>query len=170
MNVRSVGLTLGIMGSPHPRYVTTAPTCAKKLAQHAIERQFLAFLSTLGELFRAHAHTGPSRANFFAHRTQPRADFETNNTATTTDMGQRETAITTARPSTATAETAITSAPKKRSKNAHSSPAKAMAVSTRRTCERAKAMAVSPQLEVEAVMVPPVSRRRRVAPNTQAMH
>ena len=117
--------------------------CAKKLAQHAIKRQFLAFLSTLGELFRARVRTGPSRANFFAHRTQPRADFETNNTATTTDMGQRETTITTARPSTATIETGITSAPKKRSKNAHSSPAKAMAVSTRRTYERAKATPVS---------------------------
>ena len=117
--------------------------CAKKLAQHAIKRQFLAFLSTLGELFRARVRTSPSRANFFAHRTQPRADFETNNTATTTDMGQRETTITTARPSTATIETGITSAPKKRSKNAHSSPAKAMAVSTRRTYERAKATPVS---------------------------
>ena len=85
----------------------------------------------------------PSRANFFAHRTQPRTNFETNDASAATDMGQRETTITTARPSTATIETGITSAPKKRSKNAHSSPAKAMAVSTPHTYERAKATPVS---------------------------
>lgn len=35
---------------------------------------------------------------------------------------------------------------------------------------RAMVSAVSPQLELEAVIVPPVSSRQRVAPNTQAMH
>ena len=111
------------------RHGASSSMSAKKLAQHAIERQFLAFLSTLGELFRARVRTGPSRANFFAHRTQPRADFETNNTS--------------AHPQQGTAETAITSAPKNRTKNAHSSPAKAMAVSIPHRHKRAKATMVS---------------------------
>ena len=103
--------------------------CAKKLAQHAIKRQFLAFLSTLGELFRARVRTGPSRANFFAHRTQPRADFETNDASAATDAGQYETADTTAT--------------EKCTKYSFFSPAKAMAVSTPRAYERAKATPVS---------------------------
>ena len=129
---------------------------AKKLAQRAVKRLFSAIFRSLGELFRAHAHTGPSRAKKFAHRAQKHGDVETNNTS--------------AHPQQGTVETGIASAPEICANNARFSPAKAMAVSIRRTCERAKAMAVSPQLEVEAVMVPPVSRRRRVAPNTQTMH
>ena len=42
----------------------------EKLAQHAIKRPFWAILSTQGELFRAHPHIRPRRANFFAHRAQ----------------------------------------------------------------------------------------------------
>ena len=115
---------------------------AKKLAQRAIKRLFSAIFRSLGELFRAHAHTGPSRAKKFAHRAQKHGDVETNNTS--------------AHPQQGTVETGIASAPEICANNARFSPA--------------KAMAVSPQLEVEAVMVPPVSRRRRVAPNTQTMH
>ena len=40
---------------------------AKKFARHAINRHFWAIFRAQGELFRAHAHTWPSRANFFAH-------------------------------------------------------------------------------------------------------
>ena len=51
-----------------------------------------------GELFRAHAHIKPRRANFFAHKTQPRGDDATNDTTATTDAGQHETTITTTHP------------------------------------------------------------------------
>ena len=53
---------------------------AKNFAQHAIKHRFWAILSTLGELFRAHTHTRPRRANFFAHSTRRRGNFETSNT------------------------------------------------------------------------------------------
>ena len=88
---------------------------AKKLAQHAIKRLFSSLFRSLGELFRAHAHTGPSRAKKFAHSTQKHGDFETDNT--------------TAHPQQGTYETRITSARANCTKNAHFSPAKAMAVS-----------------------------------------
>ena len=40
-------------------------TSAKKLAQHARKRPFWAIFRAQGELFRAHAHIRPRRANFF---------------------------------------------------------------------------------------------------------
>ena len=43
---------------------------AKNFAQHAIKRRLWAILSKQGELFRAHPHIRPRRANFFAHRAQ----------------------------------------------------------------------------------------------------
>ena len=95
-----------------------------------------------GELFRAHAQIRARGANFFAHGTQPRADFETNDTTAATDVGQHETTITNARPQTATIETTITNATEKCTKNAHFSPAKAMAVSVDKV---GKASPVSPQ-------------------------
>ena len=55
------------------------------------------------------------RANFFAHKARQRGDLETDNT--------------TARPQQGTAETDNTTAPENCAKNAHFSPAKAMAVS-----------------------------------------
>ena len=98
-------------------------------------------------------------------------DVETNDASAATDAGQHETTITNAHPRTATIETTITnahprtatiettitnahprtatiettitSATEKHAKNARFSPAKALAVSTPGTYERAKAMAVS---------------------------
>ena len=91
---------------------------AKILAQRAIKRQFLAIVSTQGELFCARTHIRPSRATNTAHSTQKHSDIETNNT--------------TARPQQGTAETAITFAPTNCTKNAHFSPAKATMVSNHR--------------------------------------
>ena len=82
-----------------------------------------------GELFRAHAHIRPRRANFFARKARQRGDIETNNT--------------TAHPQQGSLETGITSAPKNCTKNTHFAPAKAMAVSIPHGYKRAKAMAVS---------------------------
>ena len=82
-------------------FAQRSPSCgvfAKKFAQHAIKRSFWAIFRALGELFRAHAHTWPSRANFFAHRAQPRGDDATSGTSAATGTGQHETTITTARP------------------------------------------------------------------------
>ena len=70
-------------------------------------------------------------------------DVETNDASAATDAGQHETTITNAHPRTATIETTITSATDKHAINARFSPAKALAVSTPGTYERAKAMAVS---------------------------
>ena len=89
-----------------------------------------------GELFRAHAHIRPRRANFFARKARQRGDIETNNT--------------TAHPQQGSLETGITSAPKNCTKNTHFAPAKAMAVSIPHGYKRAKAMTVS----VEARPVP----------------
>ena len=89
-----------------------------------------------GELFRAHAHIRPRRANFFARKARQRGDIETNNT--------------TAHPQQGSLETGITSAPKNCTKNTHFAPAKVMAVSLTHRYERAKAIAVS----VEARPVP----------------
>ena len=46
---------------------------AKKFAQQVIKRHFWGFYRALGELFRVHARTGPSRAKIFAcqHPTTP---------------------------------------------------------------------------------------------------
>ena len=101
-------------------FAQRSPSCgvfAKKFAQHAIKRSFWAIFRALGELFRAHAHTWPSRANFFAHRAQPRGDDATSGTSAATGTGQHETTITTA------AEI--------RAKNNRFSPAKATPVSVR---------------------------------------
>ena len=101
-------------------FAQRSPSCgvfAKKFAQHATKRSFWAIFRALGELFRAHAHTWPSRANFFAHRAQPRGDDATSGTSAATGTGQHETTITTA------AEI--------RAKNNRFSPAKATPVSVR---------------------------------------
>ena len=82
-----------------------------------------------GELFRARTHIRPSRATNVAHRTQKHSDDETNNT--------------TAHPQHGAAETDDTFAPEKRTKNAHFSPAKAIAVSNPHRHKQAKAIAVS---------------------------
>ena len=123
-------------------------------------------MSAQGELFRAHAHIRPRRANFFAHEAQQHSDIETNNT--------------TARPQTATIETTITSATENHAKNTHFSTAKAtavsigarpartkaMVVSTPRTDERAKATAVSigarpARAKVMAVSTPRTDERAK---------
>ena len=102
---------------------------AKKFAQQAKKRRFWGVLSVQGEYFRACTMTLPRRANFFAHEARQHVDVETNNT--------------TAHPQQGTAETGITSAQAKCSKNAHFSPAKAMAVSIPRRHKRVKATTVS---------------------------
>ena len=104
-------------------------TSAKIFAQRAIKRLSWAIFRVQGELFRAHAHIRPSRANFFAHKARQRGDIETNNT--------------TAHPQQGNAETGITSAPDNCTKNTHFSPAKAMAVSTPHRYKRAKVTTVS---------------------------
>ena len=71
-----------------------------------------------GELFRAHAHIRPRRANFFAHKARQHGDTETTNT--------------TAHPQQGNSETDNTTAPKNCTKNAHFSPAKATTVSDNR--------------------------------------
>ena len=70
-------------------------------------------------------------------------DVETNDASAATDAGQHETTITNAHPRTATIETTITSAPENCTKNAHFSPAKAMAVSIPHGYLQAKAITVS---------------------------
>ena len=101
----------------------------EKLAQRAIKHQFLAIVSTQGELFRARTRIRPSRTKNIAHSTQKHGDGETNNTTARTQQGP--------------AETAITFAPTNCTKNAHFSSAKAMAVSNPRRNKRAKATMVS---------------------------
>ena len=88
---------------------------AKKLARQAIKRHFWGIFRALGELFRAHTHAKPSRANFFAHKTQHNGDAETDNTSST----------------------------EKRAKNTRFSPAKATPVSTSHGHKLAKATGVS---------------------------
>ena len=102
---------------------------AKKLAPRARKRRFWAILSAQGELFRAHAHIRPRRANFFAHEARQRGDVETNNTS--------------AHPQQGSLETGIASAPEKRTKNAHFPPAKATTVSIDARPAPAKATTVS---------------------------
>ena len=68
-------------------------------------------------------------ARIIAHEAQQHGDVETNNT--------------TAHPQQGTYETRITSAPENRTKNAHFSPAKAMAVSIPHGYQQAKATMVS---------------------------
>ena len=123
---------------------------AKILAQLAIKRQFWAIVSTQGELFRAYTHIMPGRAKNIAHEARQHGDVETNNT--------------TARPQPGTTETAIASAPEKRSKNAYFSPAKAMAASTGPPHRPAKAMAVSLQHRHQRVKATMVSDNRATWP------
>ena len=102
---------------------------AKNFAQHAIKHRFWAILSTLGELFRAHTHTRPRRANFFAHSTRRRGNFETSNTF--------------AHHAARSIETAIAFAGSKWPKNGLSWLTKAMAVSFRCKEVLAKVLSVS---------------------------
>ena len=114
-----------------------------KLAQHALKRRFSAIFRALGEFSHAQADNKPSRANFFTHRTQPRGNCETAITTATADADQRETTITSATADADQRETTITTATEKRIKNAHFSPAKAMAASVGAESARAKATPVS---------------------------
>ena len=135
--------TTGTSAKKFAQHGASSGISAKKLAQQAQNHQFWGVFSALGELFRARTHIKPHGANFFAHRTHQRGDVETNDTSAATDAGHRETPIITAHPSTATIETDNTSATKKRTKNTHFTPAKAMTVSTEAQPARAKAMTVS---------------------------
>ena len=83
----------------------------------------------LGELFRARTHIRPISAKNVAHEARQHSDIETDDTS--------------AHPQQGTVETAITSAPENRTKNAHFSPAKATAVSIPHRYQRAKATMVS---------------------------
>ena len=94
--------------------------------------------------------SGRCRATNFAHRTQKHGDIETNNT--------------TARPQQGTAETDVTSAPKNCTKNAHFSPAKAMAVSIPRRHKRAKAVTVSVEAQPARAKATGVSHHRATWP------
>ena len=114
------------------------------------QTQILAIVSTQGELFRARTHIMPGRAKNIAHEARQHGDVETNNT--------------TARPQPGTTETAIASAPEKRSKNAYFSPAKAMAASTGPPHRPAKAMAVSLQHRHQRVKATMVSDNRATWP------
>ena len=63
-------------GRPAKKFAQHNPSTrifAKKFAQQAIKRHFWVIYRALGELFRVHARTGPSRANNFArqHPTTP---------------------------------------------------------------------------------------------------
>ena len=135
--------TTGTSAKKFAQHGASSGISAKKLAQQAQNHQFWGVFSALGELFRARTHIKPRGANFFAHRTHQRGDVETNDTSAATDAGHRETPITTAHPSTATIETDNTSATKKRTKNTHFTPAKAMTVSAEAQPARAKATPVS---------------------------
>ena len=130
---------------------------AKKLAPRARKRRFWAILSAQGELFRAHAHIRPRRANFFAHEARQRGDVETNNTSAHPQQGSLETGIASALPQQGTLETDITSAPEKRTKNAHFPPAKAIAVSIGARPAPAKAMTVSVEARPAPAKAMPVS-------------
>ena len=128
-----------------PRLLVRENTCP---ARH--QTPILAIVSTQGELFRARTHIRASRATNIAHRTQKHGDVETNNT--------------TARPQQGTAETAITFAPTNCTKNAHFSPAKAMAVSIPRRHQRAKATRVSVEAQPARAKVTGVSHHRAAWP------
>ena len=137
---------------------------AKKLAQHGAKTPNLGCFECagrtfsrlhdetppLGELFRARTHTRPSRATNIAHSTQKHGDIETNNT--------------TAHPQQGTTETAITSAPKKCTKNAHFSPAKAITVSIPLRHKQAKATMVSIPHRHKQAKATAVSGHRATAP------
>ena len=90
------------------------------------------------------------RANFFAHKARQHSDIETTNT--------------TARPQQGNSETDITSAPENCTKNAHFSPAKAMAVSIPLEHERAKATTVSVKAQPAPAKATTVSVKAQPAP------
>ena len=105
------------------------PVVATKLAQHGPSSDSSAKNSPCTPENADFEPFFVRRATFFALTTRQRGDIETNNT--------------TAHPQQGTAETGITSAQAKCTKNAHFSPAKAMAVSIPRRHKRAKAITVS---------------------------
>ena len=107
-------------------------------------------MSTQGELFYARTHIRPSRATNTAHRTQKHSDIETNNT--------------TARPQQGTTETAITFVPTNCTKNAHFSPAKAIAVSNPHRHKQAKATRVSVEAQPARAKATAVSNHRAAWP------
>lgn len=123
---------------------------AKKLAQQAKKRRFWGVLSVQGELFRAHAHIRPSRANFFAHEARQRGDVETINT--------------TAHPQQGNAETDDTSATEKRTQSTRFSPAKATPVATGPPHRPAKAMTVSVETQPARAKATMVSDSRPTWP------
>ena len=102
---------------------------AKNFAQQVQKRRIWAILSALGELFALTPTIRPSRAKNIAHQERQRGDIETNNT--------------TARPQQGTAETVITTATEKCTKNARFSPAKATPVSVEARPAPAKVTSVS---------------------------
>ena len=101
---------------------------------------------------RKHAECGVFWARWaknFSHSTHKQGDIETNST--------------TARPQHGTSETGITSAPENCTKNAHFSPAQAMAVSIPHGHKRAKAMAVSDHRAIASAAPTRGTRGRRPA-------
>ncbi len=90
------------------------------------------------------------RANFFAHEARQHGDVETNNT--------------TARPQQGNSETGIASAPEKCTKNAHFTPAKAIAVSVKARPAPAKAMTVSVKARPAPAEATTVSDKRPCCP------
>ena len=90
------------------------------------------------------------RANFFAHEARQHGDVETNNT--------------TARPQQGNSETGIASAPEKCTKNAHFTPAKAIAVSVKARPAPAKAMTVSVKARPTPAEATTVSDKRPCCP------
>ena len=88
----------GHCGTKLARQEPYRATSGTKLALLAQNDPIWRVLPAHGELFHAHTHTRPSRADFLAHRTQPRGDDATNDTSTATGAGQHETTITTAHP------------------------------------------------------------------------
>ena len=111
-------------------------------------------MSAQGELFRAFTMAQRRRANFFAHKARQHSDIETTNT--------------TARPQQGNSETDITSAPENCTKNAHFSPAKAMAVSIPLEHERAKATTVSVKAQPAPAKATTVSDNRTPGRQGQA--
>ena len=117
---------------PRKSSPSTAPSLALPRKSSPSKRKnadFGVFRACRANFFALTPTIRPRRANFFAHKAQQRGDVETNNT--------------TARPQQGTAETDNTSAPENCAKNAHFSPAKAMAVSVEARSPPAKATTVS---------------------------
>ena len=116
----------------------------------AQKRRIWGVLSALGELFRAYTTKHRRRATNIAHSTQKHGDIETNNT--------------TAHPQQRTTETAITSAPKKCTKNTHFPPAEATMVSIPHRHQQAKATMVSIPLRHKQAKANAVSGHRATSP------